>query len=140
MKHLIKYFAQIYDITCITRKSNKNSRGLLAFLHNPKGNLVFYSGRAPGRLTLDLLHQQGYSSYKPFPDQTHGHSVTVPGAPAAWVDTVEKYGSGKVRLWFVYLLILYFLMSNKKWYGTPGKYYKDKRIPKFNYDHVLKKF
>lgn len=58
--------------------------------------LVFYSGRAPSKLTLDLLHQQGYSTYKPYPDQTHGHSVTVPGAPAAWVDTVEKFGSGKV--------------------------------------------
>ena len=28
----------------------------------------------------------------------HGHAVTVPGAPAGWVDTVEKFGSGKVSL------------------------------------------
>uniref|UniRef100_A0A8W8N0K7 Gamma-glutamyltransferase ywrD n=1 Tax=Magallana gigas TaxID=29159 RepID=A0A8W8N0K7_MAGGI len=56
------------------------------------------SGRAPSKLTLDLLHQQGYSTYKPYPDQTHGHSVTVPGAPAAWMDTVEKFGSGKLSM------------------------------------------
>eukprot|EP00105_Crassostrea_gigas_P040115 XP_019924263.1 PREDICTED: uncharacterized protein LOC105331781 [Crassostrea gigas] len=56
------------------------------------------SGRAPSKLTLDLLHQQGYSTYKPYPDQTHGHSVTVPGAPAAWVDTVERFGSGKLSM------------------------------------------
>lgn len=54
------------------------------------------SGRAPSKLTLDLLSQQGYTTHKPFPAQAHGHAVTVPGAPAAWVDTVEKFGSGKV--------------------------------------------
>ncbi len=27
-----------------------------------------------------------------------GHSVTVPGAAAGWVDTVERFGSGKVTL------------------------------------------
>jgi gamma-glutamyltranspeptidase/glutathione hydrolase len=26
------------------------------------------------------------------------HSVTVPGAPAGWVDTVERFGSGKLSL------------------------------------------
>lgn len=38
-------------------------------------------------------------------DRTYGcipptsvHSVTVPGAAAAWVDIVEKYGSGMVSL------------------------------------------
>ena len=29
---------------------------------------------------------------------TSVHSVTVPGAAAGWVDTVEKFGSGKVSL------------------------------------------
>lgn len=27
-----------------------------------------------------------------------GHSITVPGAAAGWVDTVEKFGSGKVTM------------------------------------------
>jgi gamma-glutamyltranspeptidase / glutathione hydrolase len=26
------------------------------------------------------------------------HSVTVPGAPAGWVDTVERFGSGKLGM------------------------------------------
>ncbi len=29
---------------------------------------------------------------------TSVHSVTTPGAAAGWVDTVEKFGSGKVTL------------------------------------------
>lgn len=28
----------------------------------------------------------------------HAHSVTVPGAAAGWVDTVERFGSGKLSL------------------------------------------
>jgi gamma-glutamyltranspeptidase/glutathione hydrolase len=28
----------------------------------------------------------------------HGHCVTVPGAAAGWVDTVERFGSGKLSL------------------------------------------
>ncbi|XP_060077764.1 glutathione hydrolase-like YwrD proenzyme [Ylistrum balloti] len=55
------------------------------------------SGRAPAALTLDLLHKQGFSSSSPFPVQ-HGHAVTVPGAAAAWVDTVDRFGSGKLSL------------------------------------------
>ncbi|TAQ86678.1 hypothetical protein B7494_g4998 [Chlorociboria aeruginascens] len=31
-------------------------------------------------------------------DLKHIHSVTVPGAAAGWVDTVERFGSGKVSL------------------------------------------
>ncbi|XP_048759135.2 glutathione hydrolase-like YwrD proenzyme isoform X2 [Ostrea edulis] len=59
---------------------------------------MLHSGRAPSKLTLDLLSQQGYTTHKPFPAQAHGHAVTVPGAPAAWVDTVEKFGSGKLSM------------------------------------------
>ncbi|KAK3091689.1 hypothetical protein FSP39_021884 [Pinctada imbricata] len=55
------------------------------------------SGRAPANLTLDLVHRKGFNKENLFPD-THGHAVTVPGAAAAWVDTVEKFGSGKVSL------------------------------------------
>jgi len=53
------------------------------------------SGRAPGGLTLDLLYGEGYSVDNMFP-VNHGHGVTVPGAAAAWCDTVEKFGSGRV--------------------------------------------
>ncbi|XP_021347302.1 uncharacterized protein LOC110446456 isoform X2 [Mizuhopecten yessoensis] len=55
------------------------------------------SGRAPSGLTLDLLNKQGFNSTCPFPVQ-HGHAVTIPGAAAAWVDTVERFGSGKLSL------------------------------------------
>lgn len=55
------------------------------------------SGRAPAGLTLDLLNKQGYNATNPFPVQ-HGHAVTVPGAAAAWVDTVDRFGSGKLSL------------------------------------------
>ncbi|XP_033739918.1 glutathione hydrolase-like YwrD proenzyme [Pecten maximus] len=62
-----------------------------------KVNAVNGSGRAPAELTLDLLHKQGYNSTHPFPVQ-HGHAVTVPGAAATWVDTVDRFGSGKLSL------------------------------------------
>ncbi|XP_046350993.2 glutathione hydrolase-like YwrD proenzyme [Haliotis rufescens] len=55
------------------------------------------SGRAPSALTLDLLKGEGFSKDHPFP-VTHPHAVTVPGAAAAWVDTVEKFGSGKLTM------------------------------------------
>lgn len=29
---------------------------------------------------------------------TTAHAVTVPGAAAAWVDTVKEFGSGKIDL------------------------------------------
>ena len=57
----------------------------------------FSSGRAPSNVTLDFLKNAGvvkpgdyHLSYK------SPHSVTVPGAAAAWCDTVEQFGSGKV--------------------------------------------
>ncbi len=55
-----------------------------------------YSGRAPAALTLEKLHSEGYSAERPIP-HNHGFAVTVPGAAAAWVDTVEKFGSKKVH-------------------------------------------
>ncbi|KAJ8318022.1 hypothetical protein KUTeg_003113, partial [Tegillarca granosa] len=55
------------------------------------------SGRAPGKLTLDLLNKEGFNVDNGLPVQ-HGHSVTVPGAAAAWVDTVDNFGSGKLTL------------------------------------------
>jgi gamma-glutamyltranspeptidase/glutathione hydrolase len=56
------------------------------------------SGRAPQKLSLELLASQGYSAVDtPLPVK-HAHTVTVPGAAAGWVDTVQSMGSGKLSL------------------------------------------
>ncbi|KAL4997256.1 nucleophile aminohydrolase [Aspergillus recurvatus] len=58
------------------------------------------SGRYPGAATLDKVR----ADLNAKPDEAGGipmHSplaVTVPGAAAGWVDTVEKFGSGKLSL------------------------------------------
>ena len=59
---------------------------------------MFYSGRAPLKLSLELLNREGYSSSNPLPPR-HAHNITVPGTVAGWVDTVERFGSGKVRVY-----------------------------------------
>jgi gamma-glutamyltranspeptidase/glutathione hydrolase len=63
------------------------------------------SGRSPGALTLKRARADlGLSLSENPPDgeggipMTHVHAVTVPGAAAAWVDVVAKFGSGKVGL------------------------------------------
>ncbi|EKM61220.1 uncharacterized protein PHACADRAFT_247690 [Phanerochaete carnosa HHB-10118-sp] len=54
------------------------------------------SGRSPQKLTIDYVRSQGVGGNKiPF---TNLNCVTVPGAAAAWVDTVERLGSGNVTL------------------------------------------
>ncbi|XP_073437179.1 transmembrane 4 L6 family member 1 isoform X3 [Dendrobates tinctorius] len=55
------------------------------------------SGRCPTALNLELLKQQGFDEEKPLPP-AHAHCVTVPGAAAAWVDTVTLFGSKKLSL------------------------------------------
>lgn len=58
------------------------------------------SGRSPANATLDkICNALGVT------DRTTAsipalsiHSVTVPGAAAAWVDTVQKFGSGALSL------------------------------------------
>ncbi|CBF81462.1 hypothetical protein AN5658.2 [Aspergillus nidulans FGSC A4] len=58
------------------------------------------SGRYPGAATLEKIR----ADLQAKPDEAGGipmHSplaVTVPGAAAGWVDTVEKFGSGKLSL------------------------------------------
>jgi gamma-glutamyltranspeptidase/glutathione hydrolase len=48
------------------------------------------SGRAPARLSLTLLQEQGFEkSLPPF----HPHTITVPGAAAGWCDLIEKHGT-----------------------------------------------
>lgn len=54
------------------------------------------SGRAPKRLTLDFLRRRGISSSQiPLTDL---NSVTVPGAAAAWVDTIRSFGSHRLSV------------------------------------------
>jgi gamma-glutamyltranspeptidase/glutathione hydrolase len=58
------------------------------------------SGRASAKSTLeairkDLGMKDGESGKIPMESV---HAVTVPGAAAGWVDTVEKFGSGKLTL------------------------------------------
>ena len=54
------------------------------------------SGHSPQKLTIDYARSRGITSRSiPLTDL---NSVTVPGAAAAWVDTVEKYGSGKLTI------------------------------------------
>ncbi|EFA74755.1 hypothetical protein PPL_11787 [Heterostelium album PN500] len=53
-------------------------------------------GRSPMNLTIDSLE-----SKDKFGDQFHTksvHAVTVPGAAAAWCDTIKQYGSGDLTL------------------------------------------
>ncbi|KAG2197303.1 hypothetical protein INT46_001810 [Mucor plumbeus] len=54
------------------------------------------SGRTPAALTLEHLRKEGITGSS-LPTTT-AHAVTVPGAAAAWVDTVKEFGSGKLDL------------------------------------------
>jgi len=54
------------------------------------------SGHSPQKLTIDHVRSRGIKGRSiPLTDL---NSVTVPGAAAAWVDTVEKFGSGKLSV------------------------------------------
>ena len=58
------------------------------------------SGRAGNKCTLETIRKDlGLSGKQggkiPFDSV---HAVTVPGAAAGWVDTVEKFGSGKLSM------------------------------------------
>ncbi len=58
------------------------------------------SGRASAKSTLeavrkDLGLKDGEAEQMPMKSI---HAVTVPGAAAGWVDTVERFGSGKLSL------------------------------------------
>ena len=54
------------------------------------------SGHSPAKLNIDHVRSQGVTGNK-IP-ATNLNSVTVPGCAAAWVDTVEKLGSGKLTM------------------------------------------
>lgn len=58
------------------------------------------SGRSGGNVTLEKIRKdlniaEGQSGKIPM---NSVHAATVPGAAAGWVDTVERFGSGKVSL------------------------------------------
>lgn len=54
------------------------------------------SGRSPQKLSVDYMRQRGVKGGQiPLRDL---NCVTVPGAAAAWVDTVETFGSGKLTV------------------------------------------
>jgi len=55
------------------------------------------SGRCAEALSLDALESMGYNEQKR-PDRRSALWVTVPGAAAGWVDTVENFGSGNLTL------------------------------------------
>ena len=58
------------------------------------------SGRASGNVTLDKIRKDlklDPASKSGIP-MTSPHAATTPGAAAGWVDTVEKFGSGKLSL------------------------------------------
>ncbi|XP_005091586.1 glutathione hydrolase-like YwrD proenzyme [Aplysia californica] len=55
------------------------------------------SGRASSRATLAAIQADGFTAGNRFSPQ-HGHSVTVPGAACAWVDTVETFGNHELPL------------------------------------------
>ncbi len=55
------------------------------------------SGRSPKNTTVDQVRKELGISRGNIP--THSAlAVTVPGAAAGWVDTIEKFGSGKLSL------------------------------------------
>ncbi|KAK6187450.1 hypothetical protein SNE40_005477 [Patella caerulea] len=55
------------------------------------------SGRAPLAANLELYKSSGFTRDTPVP-MRHGLTVTVPGAASAWIDTIERHGSGKLTL------------------------------------------
>ena len=61
------------------------------------------SGRSPGSTSLEQMRKD--LDVKPGEVGTiplmSVHSVSVPGAAAGWVDTVEKFGSGKLSMFDV---------------------------------------
>lgn len=65
-----------------------------------KVNALNGSGRAPRNVSLERMRKDlglkpGQSGRIPM---TSVHAITTPGAAAGWVDTVERFGSGKLSL------------------------------------------
>ena len=47
------------------------------------------SGRSPAALSLERITREGFSGFLP---DIHPYTVTVPGAPAAWADVLDRLG------------------------------------------------
>ena len=59
------------------------------------------SGRSPKNTTLEQVRKEldiNASQEKGKIPGLNALAVTVPGAPAGWVDSVEKFGSGKLNM------------------------------------------
>lgn len=57
------------------------------------------SGRAASKATLEGLRKElGLTEKGGSIPMSSVHAVTVPGAAAGWVDSVTKFGSGKVSM------------------------------------------
>ncbi|KAJ2844805.1 hypothetical protein GGI22_006762, partial [Coemansia erecta] len=57
------------------------------------------SGRAPQALTIERLKNEfGFGEDNEEIPPRSVHAITVPGAVAGWVDTVERFGSGRMPL------------------------------------------
>ncbi|KAI7831891.1 nucleophile aminohydrolase, partial [Kickxella alabastrina] len=54
------------------------------------------SGRAPAALTIDRLRREFGVAGDEIPAHS-AHAATVPGAAAGWVDTLQLFGSGRIR-------------------------------------------
>ena len=63
---------------------------------NSDYKIVFCSGRAPFKLTLEQIKRDEMTMTGNALCHLSAHTVTVPGAAAAWVDTVERFGSKRV--------------------------------------------
>jgi gamma-glutamyltranspeptidase/glutathione hydrolase len=55
------------------------------------------SGRCPQNLTLDSLKQKNITQTSPWEPQSP-LTITVPGAAAGWVDSIERFGSKNLSL------------------------------------------
>ncbi|KAI8370936.1 nucleophile aminohydrolase [Blakeslea trispora] len=55
------------------------------------------SGRTPASLDLNYIREKAKISGESLPTDSI-HAITVPGAAAAWVDTIENFGSGNLDL------------------------------------------
>ncbi|KAL5535338.1 hypothetical protein ACEPAF_3432 [Sanghuangporus sanghuang] len=54
------------------------------------------SGHSPQKLSIDYVRSRGITGH--FIPLTDLNCVTVPGAAAAWVDTIQKFGSGNLTV------------------------------------------
>ncbi|CAM1509506.1 Fc.00g032450.m01.CDS01 [Cosmosporella sp. VM-42] len=56
------------------------------------------SGRSGAKSTIEAVRKDLGPKASKIP-MSSVHAATIPGAAAGWVDTVERFGSGKVNLW-----------------------------------------